>query len=157
MKMPSSKRARLMTLAVLFLVFVSGFLVGFALDRSLTAGPAGDEVEAQADRRDRDDDDDDRRDKRRRYVIDRVELGPEQRSRVDSIIAFHRQRTRELSEEFEDEYRPRYREIVSSTRESIKSVLTEEQAATYDSLLGERARHRSRHDDDSRQRENRNR
>ncbi len=157
MRMPSSKRARLMTLAVLFLVFVSGFLVGFALDRSLTAGPAADEAETQADRRDRDDDDDDRRDKRRRYVIDRVELGPEQRSRVDSIIAFHRQRTKELSEEFEEEYRPRYRQIVSSTRESIKSVLTEEQAATYDSLLEERSRHRSRRDHDSDQRENRDR
>lgn len=157
MDISSSKRARLVTLAVLLLVFVSGFLVGFALDRSLTAGPTADETEAQADRPDRDDDDDDRRDKRRRYVIDRVELGPEQRSRVDSIITFHRQRTRELSEEFEEEYRPRYRQIVTDTRESIKSVLTEQQAATYDSLLAERSRHRSRRDHDSDQRENRDR
>lgn len=153
MDISSNRRVRLITLAVLSLVFVSGFLVGFALDRSLTAGPAAERSE-KADRG-RDLGDDRRRD--RRYVVDRLEIDPEQRIRVDSIIAFHRQRTRELSEEFEEEYRPRYRQIVSDTREAIKSVLTDEQAATYDSLLSERARHRSRRDDDSDQRENRDR
>lgn len=153
MSIPSSKRARLVTLGVLFLVFVSGFLVGFAFDRGLVAGPAEDAKET-AERRDRDDDD---RDRERRYVIDRVEMAPEQRSRVDSIIAFHRDRTKALSREFEEEFRPRYREIVSETREAIKSVLTEEQAAAYDSLLSERSRHRGRTDDDSTRRENRDR
>lgn len=150
----SSKRTRLVTLAVLLLVFVSGLLVGLAVDRTLTAGPPAEEAEEREGRRDRDDDD---RRRGRRYVIDGVELAPDQRSRVDSIIAFHRQRTKELSEEFEEEYRPRYRQIVSETREAIKSVLTDEQAAIYDSLLSERARHRSRRDDDSDQRENRDR
>lgn len=152
MNIPSSKRVRLITLGVLFLVFVSGFLVGFAVDRGLVAGPA-ERTEEARDRRDRGDGPD----RERRYVIDRVEMDPERRSRVDSIIAFHRERTKELSREFEEEFRPRYRQIVSETREAIMSVLTDEQAAAYDSLLAERTRHRSRDDADSVQRENRER
>lgn len=148
----SSRRVRLVTLGVFLLVFLSGFLVGFAVDRTLIAGQAAEETE-EGDRRDHDDD----RHRERRYVIDQVELEAGQRSRVDSIVAYHRQRTKELSEEFEEEFRPRYREIVSETREAIKAVLTAEQAATYDSLLAERARHRSRRDDDSDGRGNRDR
>lgn len=135
MAMSKRSKVRIVTLAVLLLVFGSGVLLGLALDRSLVATPVAEEEGRDGERRER-------RDRGRRYIIERVEMSAEQERQVDSIIEDHRRRLHELQEEFREGFDPRYREIVTSTRESIKEVLTAEQAAAYDSLLAEHRRRR---------------
>lgn len=193
-------RARLASVGVLFLVFVTGFLLGMAWDRTdgtLEAGEADGDREAVArvdggstdadaqdeagarddsdtpatEREDRDDDrdrdrrgdrdrDDDPRDRDddrdgRRLIVHDVGITQAQEARVDSIVDLHRDRVRELRREMEEAYEPRFRqlrremeaeydprmrEVLLETRSSIRTVLTEEQATRYDSLLAEHDR-----------------
>lgn len=131
-------RIRLLTVALLGLLFGAGFMAGIAADRRLLAArPDTTVTEPRSAERERRDG--------RSLIIDRVDLTPEQKLRVDSIVEHHRKRLAELQGEF----RPRYREIVNETRLEIKAVLTAEQAAAYDSLLDERRR-RSRDGGDDR-------
>lgn len=186
-------RARLASVGILFLVFVTGFLLGMAWDRTdgtLEAGEADGDREAVArvdggssdtDARDEagarddsgtpategDDRDDDRdRDRRgdrdrdddrdgRRLIVHDVGITESQEARVDSIVDLHRDRVRELRREMEEAYEPRFRqlrremeaeydprmrEVLLQTRSSIRAVLTDDQAARYDSLLAEHDR-----------------
>jgi hypothetical protein len=149
--MATSARTRLLSMAVLALVFVSGAVVGAALDRrwagaAEVSSPAGDDENG-----DRDEGDERDRDGRRAPMYERVGLKPGQRERIDSVLAHHRTAMKALNDEFSDDYQamrdlqkqyreaysPRYWEIVESTRAANKAVFDGEQAARYDSLLVE--------------------
>ncbi len=129
--MERTRRTRLATAGILLLVFVSGLLVGLALERTLFAETV------TADERDPD-----RRDRRRGLIVERVDLEPPQRESVDSIIRDFRDRYRSIQGEMRERYEPRTRALVDSTRSAIMEVLTPEQAARYDSLLAEADRER---------------
>jgi hypothetical protein len=151
--MAAALRTRLLSLAVLALVFVSGVVVGVAVDRRLDGEPA---VAA----RDDDDDDDDRRDRDgddRRMLYERVEgLRDGQETRIDSVLTHHReamrglnrelrddyQAMRDLQKQYRDAYYPRYWAIVDSTRAAIRSIFDPAQATQYDSLVAEFDRRR---------------
>ncbi|MDX1567499.1 MAG: hypothetical protein R3223_06850 [Longimicrobiales bacterium] len=184
--MKPTHRTRLASMGVLFLVLVTGFLLGLAWDRAdglLRADESADETESttvsgetpqgdgeaardehasreasrsgtMATRSDdsgkRDEDDDDRR-----LIVHRVGITPEQEARVDSIVDIHRDRVRALRRDMKDEYDPRFRAlrrerdsvyeprfeaVLMETRRSIRSLLSEEQAVRYDSLLAEHDR-----------------
>lgn len=136
--MERAVRTRLVSVGVLFAVFVAGFLLGMAWDRTdgaLEAGEAADEGTAVAaedtgpDGHARDDrgDDDRRRDDRdrrrdrdgdregrgerdgRRLIVHQVGINEAQEARVDSIVELHGDRIRSLRREMEDEYDPRFR------------------------------------------------
>ena len=124
-----SGRARLLGLALLVATFTAGMLAGAAFDQALAArepapaqepgwhchGPHG---------------------KKTSMILDRLDLSPEQRRRVDEIMA----RRRAQADAFWEREGPRMRGIVDSTRSEIRAVLTAEQRAENDRL---RARHRA--------------
>ncbi len=131
--MRQSDRTRLSTAMVLVLVFGAGTAVGFALDRG--TAPASPAVASEREAPDSDEEE-----PRRRWIIESVDLRPDQRVQVDSILEFYRQRMEELQEEFHEAYRPRSREVVVSTRDALKALLDDRQRVVYDSLLAERNR-----------------
>lgn len=171
-------RTRLASVAVLFVVLVTGFLLGMAWDRTdgmlesrastddAAALHAADDVDESSERmeasapdaEEREDErgDDDRGERRgRRLIAHQVDLTPEQADLVDSIGDVHRDRVRELRRSMEHEYDrrshqlrremeaaydPRFEAVVMDTRQSIRAVLTREQAIRYDSLLAEHDR-----------------
>lgn len=160
-------RTRLISAAVLLLVLFTGFLMGLVWERrggALQQVPVAEEVrEPSEDPRsvDRDvgrDGHDGRRDgakRERRLIVHRVDLSSEQERRVDSIVDLHQDRVRSLQRELERDYDARVRNVVMSTRESIRTVLTGAQRAEYDSLLAEHDRNhedRGRRDDRNRRR-----
>jgi Spy/CpxP family protein refolding chaperone len=157
MVIKKSMRARLGAGAVLLLIFAAGFAVGLAADRRLVgarSGSAGERSSERAatqdaERRDRERGDRTRRDRDRTdsYIIDRIELTTDQKTRIDSIVEHYRERMGELNRST----RPQFRAIVDSTVSDIKRVLTAEQAAQYDSLLA--ARRRSDRSDSEQDRE----
>lgn len=134
--MNAGLRTRLATLLVLSVIFVSGGVVGIALDRSLarTAEVTSAEPEETGGEGSTES----------RWIIDQVTLSPDQRARVDSVLAGFRGDLVELYREFE----PVYRERVAEAREAIRAILDDEQRAHYDSLLAERVGER-RGDGDS--------
>lgn len=133
--MREEARVRLVTAAVLILVFAAGFTVGLAVDRPSRA-KAGEEVSAptteQATQTTARSDHD--------RVMKRLDLSKEQRQAVDSLLGYYKERMIE----FQMEYGPRYWAIVDSSRTVIKGVLTEDQAILYDSLLVENDKRRGR-------------
>ena len=66
-----------------------------------------------------------------------MDLSARQKTTIDSIVVFHRERMRTLNDEFRDAYYPRFYGLIDETRALIKEEMTEEQAARYDSLLAE--------------------
>ena len=126
---------RLVTGAVIAMVLVAGLLVGFALGRGSGAGVAAD-VEPRPTE-DRTEDGDERGRRGRTPMYEQVNPTEDQLARIDSILAHQRSRMRELHDEFEREYDPRYRELIIETREEIKAVFTEAQADRYQTLLDE--------------------
>ncbi len=133
--MSESLRVRLIAAGVLILVFVAGVTVGLALDRPLSQ--ALESMHAQAgETAEPNEDADEGSNTSRGWIIDRVDLTEGQQVQVDSVLAYYQDRMAEL----QGEYAPRYREIVETTREAIKALLTDEQEALYDSLLRARDR-----------------
>lgn len=126
-------RARLATAAILLLVFVSGALVGMALDGGAEAstppGPPGTDDQPASDAAEQPE--------RRGRIFDQVDLSDRQKTTIDSIVVFHRERMRVLNDEFREAYYPRFYGLIDETRALIKDEMTEEQAARYDSLLAE--------------------
>ncbi len=123
------QRAHLASLAILVLVFASGVLLGLAIDRGLNAAPAvvAERDTSAAASRDTA--------AAPHYLFEQVGLSSDQRQVVDSIVATYRQSVRQLRDEYNKEYDPRFRAVVERTRASIKQVMTPEQASKYDSLL----------------------
>jgi hypothetical protein len=140
----SNSGARFAAALILVLVFGSGFLVGMAWDTGTEApaaepsiaqdaeqAPGGDARAGEAEEAE------DERPQRRRRAYDRVEPTEEQRTAMDSIVDYHRDRMRTLNDEFREAYYPRYYGIIDDTRELIKAEMTPVQAAKYDSILAE--------------------
>jgi Spy/CpxP family protein refolding chaperone len=117
------ERSRLLGFGLLVITFLAGGLSGAAVERVLSA----DEPEAVEPRRDRGDD-------RRRYIIDRVEMAPEQRAAIQAIMEERSERMRAVWREVE----PRLDAITDSTKAEIMSVLTPEQQAEYERRIAER-------------------
>lgn len=154
--MNAVRRARLLSVVVLAVVFGSGILVGFALDRRLDMAEmermrenrlAADVEEA---REDADRTDDDGTDEPRRYLFERVDPTDAQRVRIDSIVALYQSDVRRFHRESRQFYDDGMRALVLETREAIKGVLDPDQAARYDSLAADRDRRNQQ--DDARER-----
>jgi len=144
-------RTRLVTVGVLVVVFGSGFVLGMAMDRSLTAQPvaaaevAGDAAAEDGSREEAPRGRDERRG-RRLPMWEQVDPTADQRIRIDSIIEWQRESMESLHREFNAAYDPRYRALIVETREAIKRALTPEQAQAYDSLVAEFDRRRAERD-----------
>lgn len=134
----SARHPRLMSAVLLLLTLSAGFLGGVAWHGSRQ--PAVTQEDGQ-DGQDREGGEDR---SRRRLVLDEIGLDPEVRSQADEIIRHFRAEMRVLDEEFQEAYRPRQRALVTAVRDSIKTLLTAEQAMVYDSLLSVRYDRRGR-------------
>ncbi len=137
--MSRQTRTRLLTAGVLLTVFGAGVLLGFAADTTLTPPPASASVvqpdgtpEAEGDEA-----------PRRTPMYEQVGPDPAQSVMIASLVEEHRARMDALNREFQENYDPRYRTIIEETREAIKEVFTEEQAAHYQRLVEERDRRRA--------------
>jgi Spy/CpxP family protein refolding chaperone len=125
---PSSpRRARMLGFALLLVTFVVGAFSGAAFERTLGArepttpldrcaqpGPFHSPPGS--------------------LIIDKVDLTPEQRQRINVILENHRKQADALWQE----QKPVLRAIVDSTREEIRRLLTPAQRAEYDRLREER-------------------
>ena len=150
MGMERSTRTRLTTVLILFLVLVTGSVLGIAVDRWLGPGTAAREAEwrGEGDTRAREDRAGAERQgsepsRRGRLIVEQVGLSEDQKTQVDSIVTHYRREMRTLQEELQTElqtelqaaYMPRYRGLLDVTRAEIKGILTPEQRIVYDSLL----------------------
>ncbi|MEK9501551.1 hypothetical protein [Gaopeijia maritima] len=152
--MNAVRRARLLSVVVLAVVFGSGILVGFALDRRLDMAEMArmNESRLAADVDDANEDADRTDDQPRRYLFERVDPTDAQRVRIDSIVALYQSDVRRFHRESRQFYDDGMRALVLETREAIKGVLDPDQAARYDSLAVDRDRRnqeseRDRNDD----------
>jgi Spy/CpxP family protein refolding chaperone len=136
--MSRQTRTRLLTAGVLLTVFGAGVLLGFAADTTMTPSPASASVvqpeapEAEGEEA-----------PRRTPMYEQVGPDSAQSVMIASLVEEHRARMDALNREFQENYDPRYRTIVEETREAIKEVFTEEQAAHYQRLVEERDRRRA--------------
>ena len=140
--MDNRPRTRLVTAAMLAVVFASGLTIGFAVDRNRAAGP-GDEVTSEET---------ETTEARRVPMWEQVGPNEMQKASIDSIVRDYRGAMKSLHREFDEAYSPRYQALLIETREAIKSVFDLEQRAMYDSLLVDwdrrREEDRERRDED---------
>ncbi len=121
--------SRLRVALVLGLTFAAGITGGVALDRRVFSAPRAraTATDARADSA--------QRGGHHAPVIERfateLELTPDQRGRIESILDSSRVRMRAVWEDV----RPRYSAIIDSTRMRIEDVLTPEQVQQYRTLL----------------------
>ena len=152
MTMEGSSRTRLASFGILFIVLAAGFVMGLAWERQTGEESTGVGEDSAPDSTQG------RRSGRGGpgggLIIYQVEITPEQKTRVDSIVGHdrtaaearqeeYRARSEELQRGARREMYQQYRELVSETTASIKEQLTPEQVEVYDSL---RAEHNSRRD-----------
>ncbi|MCY4400241.1 MAG: hypothetical protein OXE96_13025 [Gemmatimonadetes bacterium] len=130
-------KARVLSIALLLLTFAAGVLAGVAWRGNRPASPPAEEESAE-EQSDRDG---------RRLVIDEVGLEPAKRAEVDEIVRHYRATMRALNDEFDAAFEPRRRGLVRATLDSIRSILSPEQLATYDSLRANRVRGRNENSD----------
>jgi Spy/CpxP family protein refolding chaperone len=131
--MEHGSRTKLLTVAVLALVFGSGVLLGFAADSNLFASAEVAELSAEvgipaAEPR------------TRGYVYERMERTPEQDAAIDVIIRSHRELMNQLHRDFDAaqaEYEANFNALVSDTREEIALVFPPDRRAEYRHLLAE--------------------
>lgn len=134
----SFARTRLIGLAMLALAFGVGGLAGAAFTRVLEAQQtqaAAVAVDGGAVC-----------EEKRVSILDQLDLTPEQRGRVDVILAHRRDQT----EVFWDSAGPRLEAIMDATREEIRAILTPEQQAEYHRLRAERRAQRERREQERR-------
>lgn len=134
-----SGRTRLLGIVLLVATFLAGGVSGAAVVRRATvattvrAAPV--EVRSESAESEQD-----TQPERKGRLIDQVNLTPEQRAAIDSIL----QDGRERIDAYWKETEPGYRALVDSTRARVRSVMTPEQLTEYDRLRAERrARSRS--------------
>jgi hypothetical protein len=115
-------KVRLAAGAILGVTFFGGLAVGLAFDRGVGQAVTDPEM---------------RRDSRREntpppsgWIVDRLELTDAQRANVDSVVAHFGSHMGDLQRE----YRPRFQAVVDSTSRALRSALTPEQLAHYDSI-----------------------
>ena len=114
------RRARLLSAALLAVVFVTGVLVGAATDRAI-GGP--------------------HERKPRRHgidaeVLERMHLDARQEAEVDRIL----ERRRTEAAAVWSEVKPRLNQVVADTRSDLSRILTPEQLREYDLWIAERSR-----------------
>lgn len=149
MSMEERQRTRLASVGLLVLFFVTGALSGVALDRALGPGTpvAGDVGPAEPEG-------EEEREEERREPMYR-QVGPltgEQEARIAEVVERYRADRKELRDDFEAEFEPRYdslrREVweryesryhamIQQVREGIKEAMTADQRARYDSLIAD--------------------
>ena len=108
----------------LTLLFGSGIVVGMAWERTVRASTSEDVSDETRS---------ERSGERRRMIVEEVGLTEPQKTSIDSLVSFYRDRMSELGQEF----RSRYRVGIGGLREEIKEVLTEDQLQMYEALLEE--------------------
>ena len=167
--MDRENRTRAVTAVVLALVFGSGVLLGFAVDGSLSAesseavepvGPGAEMASAEADARGSEEQgaSEARPEGRRRNLYHQVDPNEQQLARIETLVAEYRSRrdafdaeARARFETAKAQYEEGRRDILLDLRDSIKAVLTPEQAVEYQRLLDEwdarRAAERENEDD----------
>lgn len=117
-------RMRIAGMALLAVTFAVGMLAGTAFGRVLTARePDAAAAAAGCEQK-----------RGPHHIFDELDLTPEQRARIDGIMARRRERTDSLWQTDG----ARIRAAVDSTRAEIRGVLTPVQAAEYDRLRAER-------------------
>lgn len=121
--MVTAKRARVLGLLVLAMMFAVGALAGAATMRVV----AGDELPARAARDGGE----------RPGLFERLDLTAEQRAQVDAIM----ERRRREVDAFWQQHGPQLRTITDSARAEIRSVLTPEQRELEEQFRAERRRH----------------
>jgi Spy/CpxP family protein refolding chaperone len=122
--MVTAKRARMMGVLVLVIMFSVGALTGAA-----TMRVTGEESRASESRRDRP------------SLFETLELSEEQRVKVDAIM----ERRRAEVDAFWKEHGPQMRAIMDSARAEIRTVLTPEQRELEEQFRAERRRHYQDH------------
>ena len=138
--MAQDKRARLISVLLLVLTLVVGFMFGlawssrqptdaFPVEETAETGaePEAEETIEQADTA-----------RNRGPVIYEVQMDPNQRAGVDEIIRHLRSNMRALNDEAQEDYQRYDRSrtmLLAATQDSIKAILNPDQIAEYDSLL----------------------
>lgn len=125
--MVTAKRARVMGLVVLIVMFAIGALTG-AVTMRVAAGEQA-EKSARAES------------SKRPGLFETLQLTDEQRTEVDAIM----ERRRAEVDEFWDQHGPQLRAIMDSARAEMRAVLTPEQRALEEQFRAERRRHYQRH------------
>ena len=118
---PPLRRARLLSAALLAVVFVTGVLVGAATDRAI-GGPK-----------------DHHRPRRHGIdaeVLERMHLDARQQAEVDRILEHRRTEAAAIW----SEVKPRLNQVVADTRADLSQVLTPGQLREYDLWIAERSR-----------------
>ncbi|HEX6371800.1 MAG TPA: hypothetical protein VF006_22955 [Longimicrobium sp.] len=116
-------RMRMAGMALLAVTFAVGMLAGTAFGRVLSARePNARTAAAECEQK-----------RGPHHIFDELELTPEQRTRIDGIMARRRERTDSLWKTDGT----RIRAAVDSTRAEIRAVLTPDQAVEYDRLRQE--------------------
>lgn len=117
------RRMRMAGMALLAVTFAVGMLAGTAFGRVLTARePDARTLAAECEKRGP------------HHIFDQLDLTPDQRTRIDAIMA----RRRALTDSLWQTDGARLRAAVDSTRAEIRTVLTPAQAVEYDRLRAER-------------------
>ena len=125
--MVTAKRARVMGLFVLVLMFAVGALTGAA-----TMRVTGSEAEPREREETR---------QRRPDLFERLDLTAEQRVQVDAIM----ERRRKELDAFWKEHGPQLRSVMDSARAEMRAVLTPEQREIEEQFRAERRRHYEKH------------
>lgn len=122
--MVTAKRARVMGLLMLAIIFAVGAMTGAATMRVAS----GDKAEPRETAESRD---------RRPSLWETLDLTPEQRARVDDIM----ERRRGEVQAFWTEHGPQLRAVMDSARADVREVLTPEQQAIEAEFFAERRKH----------------
>jgi Spy/CpxP family protein refolding chaperone len=125
--MVTAKRARVTGVAILALMFIIGALTGAATMRVVNADEVPMRVGPQ---------------RAHPNLLERLDLTPEQRARIDGIL----ERRRAEMEEFWEQHRPALRAITDSARSELRAVLTPEQREVEERFMAERQEHQKRRD-----------
>ena len=162
--MEKTARTRLLTAAVLVVVFGAGIVLGMAViprepTTTATADSAATASRQGADSAGR---------RHRPPLYMQVDPTPEQKVKLDSLLQENREAMRALTREFHAQYdapadslraeldslrekfgrkyQPRYDSLIAGTRAAMRAVLTPEQAEKWDSLIARADSARARAD-----------
>ncbi|HEX2209235.1 MAG TPA: hypothetical protein VHG93_16280 [Longimicrobium sp.] len=116
-------RMRIAGMALLAVTFAVGMLAGTAFGRVLSAREPDAQVAAAGCE-----------ERGPHHIFDRLDLSPDQQTRIDGIMT----RRRALTDSLWQTDGARIRAAVDSTRAEIRAVLTPAQSAEYDRLRAER-------------------
>lgn len=132
--MEHAARTRLLTAAVLAVVFGSGVLLGYAADSDLISPTPEVATAAEVDGESGE------QTRTRKFVYEQMARTPEQDAAIDVIISSHRVLMNELHRDFGEaqaEYEANYDALVVEVREAIAETFEPARRAEYRQLLAE--------------------